>query len=85
LAAAKVPMGLFAVQLALNAVWPALFFGFRMPGPAFAELVVLWVAVGATLVAFWRVSRPAAILLGPYLAWVTFAAILNFALWRLNV
>lgn len=83
-AAAKAPMALFAAQLSLNAAWPALFFGLRMPGPAFAELVVLWAALAATLAAFWRVSRPAALLLAPYLAWVTFAGALNFALWRLN-
>jgi tryptophan-rich sensory protein len=51
---------------------------------ALAEIVVLWLLIAATMVAFWRLSRAAALLLLPYLAWVSFAAALNFALWRLN-
>lgn len=75
---------LFAVQLALNVVWSGLFFAARAPGLALAELVVLWIAIAATLVAFARHSRVAAALMAPYLAWTTFAAALNFAIWRLN-
>lgn len=78
------PLTLFLVQLALNAVWTPLFFGLQWPGAAFAEIVLLWVAIGVTLFAFGRVSQVAAWLLVPYLAWVSFAAALNFALWRLN-
>lgn len=77
-------LALFLVQLALNAAWTALFFGLKNPGLAFAEIVVLWLAIAATLLAFRLVSRPAAWLLAPYLAWVTFAAFLNFTIWRLN-
>jgi tryptophan-rich sensory protein len=77
-------LGLFVVQLVLNALWSYLFFGLRSPGLAFGELVVLWVAILLTLLAFWRVSRGAGALLVPYLAWVTFAGALNFAVWRLN-
>jgi len=77
-------LGLFAVQLMLNVVWSALFFGLRMPGAAFAHIVVLWLAIAATALAFRRVSPAAGLLLVPYLAWVGFAAALNFALWRLN-
>ena len=84
LAAARLPLALFAVQLALNAAWSILFFGLRMPGLAFGELVLLWVAIAATLAAFRRVLPAAGLLLAPYLAWVTFAGALNFALWRLN-
>jgi benzodiazapine receptor len=51
---------------------------------ALAEILVMWLAIGATVVLFWRVSRPAALLLVPYWAWVTFATALNFAIWRLN-
>jgi len=76
---------LFAIQLVLNAGWPAVFFGLRQPGWAFAELAVLWLAIVATVAAFWRVSRPAGVLLLPYLAWCTFAGALNFAIWRMNV
>ena len=75
----------FLAQLALNALWTPLFFGLHRPGLAFAEMVLLWLAIGATLVAFRPVSRVAAGLLAPYLAWVSFAAVLNFTLWRLNV
>ena len=77
-------IGLFVVQLALNAAWSWLFFGLRRPGLAFADIVVLWLCILATLSAFWSVRPLAALLLVPYLAWVTFAAALNAALWRLN-
>ena len=75
---------LFLVQLALNALWTPLFFGLRRPGLAFAEIVLLWLAIIATLAAFRPIRRVAAWLLVPYLGWVTFAAALNFSLWRLN-
>jgi translocator protein len=75
---------LFLVQLALNAAWSWLFFGLRRPDLAFAEIVVLWLLILATLRAFLKVDRPAGWLLAPYLAWVTYAAALNFALWRMN-
>ena len=78
------PLGLFALQLALNLAWTALFFGLRLPGLAFAEILVLWASIAATVVSFWRVSVPAGALLVPYLLWVGFAAVLNLAIWRLN-
>jgi len=78
------PLGLFLTQLVLNATWTILFFGLHSPGLAFAEIVALWLAIAATLAAAWPLSRTAAWLLAPYLAWVSFAAVLNFALWRLN-
>jgi tryptophan-rich sensory protein len=74
----------FLVQLALNAAWTPLFFGLHWPGAAFAEIILLWLAIGATIAAFWPVTRAAACLLAPYLAWVSFASVLNFTLWRLN-
>ena len=83
-AAQRRPLLLFSVQITLNAAWTPLFFGLHRPGLAFAEIVLLWLAIAATLVVFARVSRPAAWLLVPYLAWVSFAAVLNFTLWRLN-
>lgn len=77
-------LALFAAQLGLNAAWSWLFFGRHRAGLALADILVLWLAVAATLVAF-RQARPlAAWLLLPYLAWVSFAAALNAALWRLN-
>ncbi|MBM3878024.1 MAG: tryptophan-rich sensory protein [Verrucomicrobia bacterium] len=83
-AAQRRALTMFLVQLALNAAWTPLFFGLHWPGVAFAEIVLLWLAIVATLFAFRPVSRVAAWLLVPYLAWVSFAAVLNFELWRLN-
>jgi len=74
----------YLLQLALNAVWPWLFFHGGRVGLALACIVLLWIAILATVLAFWRVSRTAAVLLLPYLAWVGFAAALNHAVWRLN-
>lgn len=78
------PLTFFLVQLALNAAWTPLFFGLHWTGVAFAEIVLLWLAIAATIAAFRPVSPTAAWLLAPYLAWVSFAAVLNFTLWRLN-
>jgi len=75
---------LFVLQLVLNSLWSYLFFGLHRPGFAFIEIVVLWAAIVATLIAFWRTSPPAGALLLPYLAWVSFASALNLQLWRLN-
>ncbi|MEU7985517.1 TspO/MBR family protein [Streptosporangium canum] len=77
-------LGVYAAQLVLNAAWTPLFFGAGRYGLAFAEIVVLWAAIAATIVLFRRISRVAAWLLVPYLLWVTYAASLNFAIWRLN-
>jgi tryptophan-rich sensory protein len=75
---------LFLTQLALNAAWSVLFFGLRQPGWAFAEVVLLWLAILATTVVFFRIAPWPGGLFVPYLAWVTFAAVLNFTIWRLN-
>jgi tryptophan-rich sensory protein len=75
---------LYGLQLGLNALWSVLFFARRAPGAALVEIVLLWVAIVLTIVAFARISRPAALLLVPYLLWTTFAAALNAAIWRLN-
>jgi len=84
LTAARRPLTWFGVQLALNGLWSWIFFGLESPGWAFVELVLLWLAIAATTVEFWRRSRAAGILFLPYLAWATFAGSLNFAIWRLN-
>lgn len=78
------PLALFLAQLGLNALWTPLFFGLHRPGLAFAEILLLWVAIAATLAAFRRVNQATVWLLAPYLLWVSFAAVLNFELWRLN-
>ena len=76
---------LFGVQLALNAGWSLIFFGLRRPGFAFAEIILLWLAIALTTVAFFRVSTAAGALFVPYLAWTSFAVFLNAAIWRLNL
>ena len=83
-AAQRRVLGIFLVQLALNAAWTPLFFGLHWPGLAFAEIVLLWLTILATMFSFHAANRRAAWLLAPYLAWVTFATGLNFELWRLN-
>lgn len=75
---------LWAVQLVLNAAWTPLFFGAGLYGVALAEIVVLLVAIVATIAAFLSRSRPAAWLMVPYLAWVCFATALNASIWWLN-
>lgn len=78
------PLGLYFIQLALNAAWTPLFFGAHALGWAFAELLALWVAILLTWQSFRKVDAVAGWLFVPYLAWVTFAGSLNFAVWRLN-
>lgn len=78
------PLWLYLTQLVLNATWTPVFFGAREIGLAFAVIVALWVAIFCTLLAFLRVSQAAGWILLPYLAWVSFAAVLNFTLWRMN-
>lgn len=82
--AARQPLLLFAIQLVLNGMWSWMFFAFQRPDWALANIVLLWLAIVATIVAFFRRSFLAGLLLVPYLAWVSFATILNFAIWRLN-
>lgn len=75
---------LYAAQLVANALWTWLFFAWRLGAFALTEIAVLWLLIAGTIFAFWRLHRFAALLLVPYLGWVSFAAALNFALWRLN-
>lgn len=77
-------LGWFTAQLVLNALWTPLFFGLHRLDLALLEIVVLWSAIVATIVAFARTNTVAAWLLAPYLAWVSFASVLTFALWQLN-
>ena len=81
---AKVALGLFLLQLVLNGLWTPIFFGLHMMGFALAEIILLWIAILATIIAFWRISKPATYLLIPYMLWVSFAIALNAALWHLN-
>ena len=77
-------LALFVVQLAANALWSWLFFTLHRGDVAFAEVLILWSLIVATIVSFQRINSLAAILLYPYLAWSTFASALTFAIWRLN-
>ena len=83
----KVQLGIlfFGVQLALNSLWSIIFFGLKNPFYAFIEIVILWLAILLTIYQFWKIDRNASYLLVPYLLWVTFAAILNLSIWRLNI
>jgi len=76
---------LFLVQLALNVLWSILFFGLRSPLLGLVDILLLWAAILATMLLFFRVSPAAGALLVPYLLWVSFASVLNFAIWRLNL
>ncbi len=80
----RTALTVFIIQLVLNGLWSILFFGIRQPGSALVEIIVLWVAIGATIRLFWRVVPAAGLLLLPYWAWVSFATILNASLWWLN-
>jgi benzodiazapine receptor len=82
---AAAPLAAFAAQLVFNAAWSPLFFGLHRPGIAFADIVLLWLALVATVWLFVRRHVLAGLLLVPYLLWVSFAAALNLAIWRLNV
>lgn len=74
----------FTIQISLNFIWSFLFFKFRLPGLALIEIGLLWISILAMIIVFSRISKPAAYLQIPYLFWVSFAAILNAAIWRLN-
>jgi len=74
----------FLLQWLLNALWTPVFFGLHRPLLAFAEILALWIVLVLTLRLFWGVSKAAGVLMAPYLAWVSFAALLNGAIWWLN-
>lgn len=74
----------FGIQMVLNALWSIIFFGLHSPGGALLEMILLWLAILATIITFAKISRPAAWLLVPYILWVSFAGYLNFMIWMLN-
>lgn len=81
---AKSALLLYGVHLAFNALWSIIFFGMKNPGLAFGEIVILWALILVVSLKFLKIEKLAGLLFIPYIAWVTFAAILNFAVWRLN-
>ena len=76
---------IFSIQLFLNSLWSILFFGLQSPFFAFIEIILLWFMILFTIILFHKISRVAAYLLTPYILWVSFAAVLNFAIFYLNV
>ena len=81
---ARIALCLFLIQLAVNALWTWLFFVWRQGELAFGEILILWLLIVCTIIAFWRVRAIAAVLLIPYLAWVTFASALTYVVWQRN-
>ena len=81
---AFIALSLFVAQLFANALWTWVFFVWHQGLLSLLEIVALWLLIAGTIITFWRLHRLAALLLVPYLAWVSFAAALTFSLWRLN-
>lgn len=75
----------FFIQLSLNALWSVLFFGLQNPLIAFVEIILLWISILITIIYFYRISKVSAYLLIPYILWVSFAAVLNFYIFYLNM
>ena len=82
--AVKKALIFFAIQLGLNALWSYLFFGLRNPMLAGLEIIVLWLMIFETYIQFVKINKIAGYLLLPYLAWVSFASVLNGSIWWLN-
>jgi len=81
----KTALLIFAIQLILNILWSFLFFGLQSPLYAFIEIIILWLAILLTIISFYKISKPAAYLLLPYILWVSFAAVLNFSILIINL
>lgn len=80
----KIALVFFGIQLILNTLWSIIFFSLHSPGGALIEIIFLWLAILATIIIFAKISKPAALLLVPYILWVSFAGYLNFSIWQLN-
>jgi tryptophan-rich sensory protein len=81
---ARLALGVYVGQLALNVMWSYAFFGLRSPIAGLGIIALLWIAIFATMILFYRVDKNAGWLLVPYIVWVSFAATLNYAVWMLN-
>lgn len=81
----KIALIIFDIQLVLNVFWSVIFFGLKSPGWAFVEIIFLWLAIVAVIIAFAKISRPTAWLLVPYIIWVSFAGYLNYSIWQLSI
>lgn len=78
-------MWLFGIHLFFNAIWSIIFFGLKLPGWALADIVILWILIIWVMIRFYRISKKAGLIMIPYLLWVSFASILNFSIWWLEV
>ncbi len=81
----KIALGIFGVQLILNVLWSIVFFAFKSTLGGFIIIVMLWVTILITIIAFYRISKPAGIILIPYIAWVSIASALNYTVYLLNI
>lgn len=81
---AAIPITFFIAQLILNALWSWFFFGLENVGLAFIDIVALWTLIFITLILFWKLNTWSGVLLLPYIAWVSFATVLNYNIWQLN-
>ncbi len=81
----KIAFFFFIFHLVLNTLWSILFFGLESPFAAFIEIIFLWASILVSIILFLQISRIAGYLLIPYLLWVSFASVLNFTIWRLNI
>ena len=77
-------LGVFGLQLVLNALWSIVFFGLHNPAWALVNIVMLWLSIAWTMILFYKISKPTLYLLLPYILWVSFATYLNFSIWMLN-
>jgi translocator protein len=77
-------LAIFSIQLVLNFAWSFIFFHFKQTGWAFMEIILIWISVLAMIIIFYRINRTAAFLQIPYILWVSFASVLNGAIWWLN-
>jgi benzodiazapine receptor len=84
MAKAKSALYFYFTQLLLNAIWSIAFFGLQSPFLGFLVIIILWLLILITLVKFWKIRSLAGVLFIPYIIWVSFAAVLNFAVWQLN-
>jgi tryptophan-rich sensory protein len=80
----KIALGVFAAQLVVNVLWSWAFFGLQSPLAGIVVIAVLWLLILQAIARFWPISKNAAWLLVPYILWVSFAAFLNYTIWRLN-
>ncbi|KPJ55153.1 TspO protein [Parcubacteria bacterium DG_72] len=81
---AKGAVWLFWLHLFFNASWSVVFFGLKNPGLAFFNIIIIWVLIVVLMIKFWQIRKWSAILLIPYLLWVSFASVLNYFIWQLN-